>query len=146
MLVDNCWRLVLTKFSGIGEKQIDSSYSNDLYNFEGCRLFRKDCKKGGGGILAYITLLLTSKKIKLPREYKTIEALAIEINVAGRESIILGIYRPPKSLVGDYFLKLDEELNHIFMWSTTLKQHVVVVRDLNLDRMRVDKREEEGQG
>lgn len=69
----------------------------------------------------YITLSLTSKKIKLQREYKTIEALVIKINVAGRESIILGIYRPPKSLVGDYFLRLEDELNHILMWSTMLK-------------------------
>lgn len=83
--------------------------------------FIKKRKKGGCGILVYITLSLTSKKIKLPREYKTIEALVIKINVAGRESIILGIYRPPKSSVGDYFLRLEYELNHILMWSTILK-------------------------
>ena len=32
------------------------------------------------------------------------------------------------------------------MWSTMLKKHVVVVGDLNLDRMRVNKRVKEGQG
>lgn len=88
---------------------------------KGIDYFVKKCKKGGCGILVYITLSLTSKKIKLQREYKTIEALVIKINVAGRESIILGIYRPPKSLVGNYFLRLEDELNHILMWSTMLK-------------------------
>lgn len=68
----------------------------------------------------YITLSLTSKKIKLLREYKTIEALVIKINVAGRESIILGVYRRPKSSAGDYFLRLEDELNHL-MWPTMLK-------------------------
>lgn len=104
----------------ISETKIHSSNSNDLFNFEGYRLVRKKRKKGGCGILVYITLSLTSTKIKLPREYKTIEALVIKINVAGRESIILGIYRPPKSSVGDYFLRLEGELNRL-MWSTMLK-------------------------
>lgn len=63
----------------ISETKIHSSNSNDLFNFEGYRLVRKKHKKGGCGILVYITLSLTSKKIKLPREYKTIEALVIKI-------------------------------------------------------------------
>ena len=111
---------VIAQVIFISETKIHSSSSNDLFNFEGYRLVRKKRKKGGCSILVYITLSLTSTKIKLPREYKTIEALVIKINVAGRESIILGIYRPPKSSVGDYFLRLEGELNRL-MWSTMLK-------------------------
>lgn len=48
------------------------------------------------------------------------------MNIAGKELLILGINRSPKANSADYFLKLD-----LFMWSTTLKHHVVVLGDLN---------------
>lgn len=72
----------------------------------------------------------------MPKAFKTTEVLALEINIAGKELLILGINRTPKANCADYFLKLD-----LFMWSTTLKHHVVVVGDLNLESMRLDKRE-----
>ena len=72
----------------------------------------------------------------MPKAFKTIEVLALEMNIAGKELIILGINSTPKANSADYFLKLD-----LFMWSTTLKHRVVVVGDLNLESMRLDKRE-----
>ena len=72
----------------------------------------------------------------MPKAFKTIEVLALEMNIAGKELLILGINRTPKANSAGYFLKLD-----FFMWSTTLKHHVVVVGYLNLESMRLDKRE-----
>ena len=64
----------------------------------------------------------------MPKAFKTIEVLALEMNIAGKELLILGINRTPKANSAGYFLKLD-----LFMWSTTLKHHVVVVGYLNLE-------------
>lgn len=74
--------------------------------------------------------------MKLPKAFKTIDVLASEMNIAGKELLILGINRTPKANSEDNFLKLD-----LFMWSPPLKHHVVVVGDLNLESMRLDKRE-----
>lgn len=93
------------------------------------------------GVIAYISLDLTSKKVKLFKTFKTIECLAVETTVAGKDILILGIYRPPKSVGDEYFLKLEGELNDLLMWATTSRQYVIVVGDLNLDRLRPDKRE-----
>ena len=76
------------------------------------------------------------EKGQVAQGIQTNEVLALEMKIAGKELLILGINRTPKANSADYFLKLD-----LFMWSTTLKHHVVVVGDLNLEGMRLDKKE-----
>ena len=76
------------------------------------------------------------EKGQVAQGIQTNEVLALEMNIAGKELLILGINRTPKANSADYFLKLD-----LFMRSTTLKHHVVVVGDLNLEGMRLDKKE-----
>ena len=102
--------------------------------------------KGGGGILAYFHSNIPSKKLKLPKRYKTIEAIAVEGRLGSLDIIFIGIYRPPKvaSLRGEqqYLEKGEEELNDICMWASVLKQTIVITGDLNLDRLRPDRREE----
>ncbi|CAH3150198.1 unnamed protein product [Pocillopora meandrina] len=41
-------------------------------------MYRKDRKNGGGGLLAYFSSALPSKKRSLPKTYKTLEAIAVE--------------------------------------------------------------------
>lgn len=58
------------------ETKIDASYPN-IY------IYRNDRVKGGGGVMAYFFAALPSKKVKLPRSYKTIEPLAVESSFGG---------------------------------------------------------------
>ena len=46
----------------LSETKIDSSYKDDLFNLQGYQLYRKDRKKGGGGLMAFISSAITSKK------------------------------------------------------------------------------------
>ena len=39
------------------------------------------------------------------------------------------------------FLELENQLNVLLMWASTSRQHVIITGDLNLDRLRPDKRE-----
>ena len=53
--------------------------------------------------------------------------------------LFLSIYRPPKqkNLSGtNYQRKLEEEINDICHWACFQKQWVVIIGDLNMDRMR----------
>lgn len=65
--------------------------------------------------MAYILLDLTSKKVKVPRTFKIIECVAVETNIAGKDILILGTYRPPKSAREEYFVKLENELHVLYV-------------------------------
>ena len=65
-------------------------------------LYRNDRKKGGGGILVYVTKLLPFQRLRINRTFKTLEPLAVDIRVGTTDVIIIGIYRPPKPVSGNY--------------------------------------------
>ena len=52
-----------------------------------------------------------------------------------------GLYRPPKSLVSTYQLQLEEDINHFCNWALPQGHAVVLLGDLNLDRLHPDKPE-----
>lgn len=45
------------------------------------QFYRKDRVKGGGGLIAYFSTNIPSKKLKLPKAYKTLEAIAVECSI-----------------------------------------------------------------
>ena len=93
------------------ETKIDASYPNSQFVIDNFNIYRNDRVKGGGGVMAYFSAALPSKKVKLPRSYRTIEPLAVESSFGGKHVIILGLYRSPKVIGNDYYMKLEEELN-----------------------------------
>ena len=83
----------------ISEPKIDRSYPNSQFKLRGYHMYRRDRSKGGGGLIAYCTSLLPSKTVKIPRSYKTLEAIAIESKVGQNDVIFLAIaIDRPKSL------------------------------------------------
>ena len=123
------------------ETKIDASYSNSQFLINNFYIYRNDRVKGRRGVIAYFSAALPSKKVKLPRSYKTIEPLAVESSFGGKHVIILGLYRSPKVTEKDYYMKLEEELNSICSWISLQKQFIIIMGDLNLNRLRSDERE-----
>ncbi len=78
----------------ISETKIDSSYPNKQLNIEGYTIYRNDRKKEGGGIMVYVAKVVQCKRLKLDRKYSTLEPVALEIKIANRRMMVLGIYRP----------------------------------------------------
>ena len=103
-------------------------------------MFRKDRKKGGRGLIAFISTNIASKKVTAPA-YKHVEVLAIEIKTTCSTILLVGVYRPPKAAGNDYFSKLEDELSSLCMWAELQKQTVILMGDLNLNRMDTNKRE-----
>lgn len=130
-----------TQIMIIGETKIDSSYPDSQFEIPGYSIYRNDRKKGGGGILAFVSSCVTCRRLKLDRTYKTLEPLVLEVIVNNKVMIIVAIYRPPKNLSGAYQLKLEEELSSICNWASLRSQTIIAVGDLNLDRLRPDKAE-----
>ena len=108
---------------------------------DGYKIFRNDRTKRGGGVLAYLSSRFPSKKLKLPRTFTTLEALVIESKFGKHNVVIMGLYRPPKAAGMDYYLRLENDLNDIVTWAASQKQFVIITGDLNLNRLKPDKRE-----
>ena len=123
------------------ETKIDASYPNSQFMVEGYNIYRNDRTKGGGGVLAYFSSSLPSKKLKLPKKYKTIEPLVIQSKFGNHDVIIAGLHRPPKPVGEAYYIVLEEELNEICHWSSLEKQFIIITGDLNLDLLKPESRE-----
>ena len=87
------------------ETKIDSSYKDDQFLMRGYNMFRKDRKKDGGGLMAFISTNIASKEVTAPA-YKHVEVLPIEIKTTCSTILLVGVYRPPKAAGNDYFSKL----------------------------------------
>lgn len=124
----------------ISETKIDSSYPNEQFNIDGFTVYRKDRSKGGGGIMVFVANTLQCKRLKFDRKYTTLEPIALEIKIGNRSMTILGIYRPPRNLSGNYQIKL-EELNNICNWAAFHNKTVILLGDLNLDRLKPNTKE-----
>ena len=99
-------------------------------------MYRNDRRKGGGGVMVYISFKLTCKRLALEKSYKTTESMAIDIRVDNRNIVILGIHRPPTVLSGDYQTQLENELSDICNWANLKSNFVTLLGDLNLDRLK----------
>ena len=137
----NVMKAIRVHIMFVSETKIDSSYPNAQFSLPGYSLYRNDRKKGGGGILVLISTALSKTRLKLDKDYKTLEVIAIDVKTETGNMVIIGVYRPPRALCGEYRLLLEKELSEICNWASLKSNHVVVICDLNLDRMRPDKSE-----
>ena len=99
----------------VSETKIDSSYPNAQFSIPGYSKIDKDCK--------------------------TLEVIALDVNTETGNMVIIGVYRPPRALCGEYQFLLKKELSEICNWASLKSTHVVVIGEMNLDRMRPDKSE-----
>ena len=124
----------------ISETKIDHTYPNSQFQLNGYYLYRCDRAKGDGGLIAYFSSKLPSKQVKLPKKYKTCEVLAIDTKVGNNNMLFVGIYRPPRHRTGSsctkYMENVEVELNDICMWASLQRKSVVIIGDLNIDRLR----------
>lgn len=85
----------------LSETKIDDSYPDSQFHLQGYSMYRRDRKKGGGGLMAYFSSMMPSKKLNIPTVYETLEVLAVESKIENKDFIFLGIYRPPRSKASD---------------------------------------------
>lgn len=123
------------------ETKIDSTYPDSQFAQRGYNIFRNDPKKGRGGVMAYISDKLPSKRLGLPRKFTTIESLIIQSRFGPQDVVIVGIYRPPMPIGKNYHVILEKDLNDLILRAAVKKSLLVITGDLNLDRLRPLSRE-----
>ena len=100
----------------LGETKIDGTYQNGPFAIDNHHLYRNDRVKGGGGLMAYFSSVLPSKRLKQSKVFKTIEVLPIQSKFGGKDVIVMGIYRSPKVNGKNYYETLEKELHEICSW------------------------------
>ena len=126
------------------ETKIDSSYTNAQFSLPNYKIYRQDRAKGGGGVLNYITSQIPSKKLRVPFVLELIEVLAVKVelnNTDNTNAIILGLYRPTHCRGINYYAELEKEFNECLMWATMQFSTVIIMGDLNMDKLKVNGRE-----
>ena len=63
----------------VGKTKIDCSYPDPQFLIPGYYLYQNDPKKGGGGVVLFVSSKILSKSVTFNRSYKTIEPLALEL-------------------------------------------------------------------
>ena len=120
----------------LGETKIDGTYPNSQFAINNYYLYRNDRVKGGGGLMAYFSSVLPSKRLKQPKVFKTIEVLPIQSKFGGKDVIVMGIYRSPKANGKNYYEALEKELHEICSWISLQRQFFIIMGDLNLNKLR----------
>ena len=70
-----------------------------------------------------VSCFVTNKRLKLSKNYKTLEPIALEVKKDLGNMAVLGIYRPPRTMCGDYRLILENELSDVcYQLGLSLKQ------------------------
>ena len=89
-------------------------------------MYRKDRKKSGEGLIAFFASSLPSRKLALPRVYKTLEALAVASKIGRKDILFPSIYRPPRQAPGSenksYLQTIQEEKQIIYASVRVLKR------------------------
>ena len=69
----------------LGETKIDGTYPNSQFSINNYYLYRNDRVKSGGGLMAYFSPVLPSKRLKQPKVFKPIEVLPIQSKFSGKD-------------------------------------------------------------
>ena len=85
--------------------------------------------------MAFISVLLLSKKVKLLRTFKFIEVLPIEVRIYNKDVLIIAVCGPPKVSGKDYHTQLEDKLCSLCIWAELQKQNIVIAGDLTLKRL-----------
>lgn len=118
------------------ETKIDETYPDSQFAINNYHLFRNDLVEGGGGLMAYFSSVLPSKHLKQPKVFKTIEVLLIQSIFGAKDVIMMGIYRSQKVTGNNYYVTLEKEPHEICSWISLQKQFILIMGDMNLNKLR----------
>ena len=111
----------------IQETKIDKTFPNSQFIVNGYNIFRRDRKKGGGGIMIFIRDSITAVCKKTT--CKSVEALFLDITVGRTHFALIAAYKPP-SVENALF---TSDMYHLLDKATSLRDNIICLGDLNCD-------------
>lgn len=119
----------------LAETKIDESFSDAQFSVEGYQLYRKDRTIAGGGLLAYVSKEIPSRR-RPDIEMECTETISIELQVNNSKWLLLAAYKPPslsaKRFTDDAVRTLDLAFRHY--------ENFLLIGDLNYNMLCENKR------
>ena len=112
------------------DSKLDSSFPEAQFKTPGCRIFRQDRDKYGGGLMFYINQNIPFKKIETFHFTFSIEILTLEINLGKEKLLIFDTNKPPNINNGSFL----NELYNVITFYSTWNKNCVLLGDLNIVR------------
>lgn len=94
----------------IQETKIDRTFPNSQFNVQGFNLFRRDRKKGGGGIAVYISENIVAQQKKVTM-CKSLETILLDLRIGQRRFALVSAYKPPSVDNSTFTLELSRVLD-----------------------------------
>ena len=111
----------------IQETKIDKSFPDSQFAINGYDLYRRDRKKGGGGIIVCVRKSLPKYRLRVRSE--NIESILMDIQVGQQHITLVCAYKPPS--ISN--LMFANEMSTILDKAISNRPNVICLGDLNCD-------------
>ncbi len=110
---------------------------HDVVHIPGFNFVIKHRSQGrGGGVCFYIKETINYKTIDLLSASidKEFECLAVELNIAGKKTLLCNLYRSPSSILNNFIPRLDDYLQSLFNYN----HNSFVFTDANINLLKLN--------
>ena len=99
----------------IQETKIDSTFPNSQFHVNGYSIFRRDRKKGGGGVMIFVRDSIIAMPIKIVCKF--VEAILLDLTIGKTRFALIAAYKPPSvdnvPFTSDMYSLLDKDTSSL---------------------------------
>ena len=112
----------------ISESKLDNTFPINQFAIGGCKVFRCDRNRSGGGLILYINDNIPYKPLSSHPMFSDLELMAFELHQSKRKRLFLGIYKPPSQNDIEFLRRISL----ILYYYLPRYENFVVIGDFNL--------------
>ena len=112
----------------VSESKLDYTFPSNQFRINGCKTFRLDCNRFGGGLILDINENISCKPLQEHVHLPNFEVIAIEFYQNNQKWLLLGLYKPLNQKTSDFIENLSLILD-LFLKNS---DKVTLIGDFNL--------------
>ena len=94
----------------VSESKLDYTFPSNQFSINGCKTFRLDCNRFGGGLILDINENISCKPLQEHIHLPNFEVFAIEFYQNNQKLLLLRLYKAPNQKTSDFIQNLSSIL------------------------------------
>ena len=94
----------------VSESKLDYTFPSNQFRINGCKTFRLDCNRFGGGLILDINENISCKPLQEHIHLPNFEVFAIEFYQNNQKLLLLRLYKAPNQKTSDFIQNLSSIL------------------------------------
>ena len=94
----------------VSESKLDYTFPSNQFRINGCKTFRLDCNRFGGGLILDINENISCKPLQEHIHLPNFEVFAIEFYQNNQKLLLLRLYKAPNQKTSDFIQNLSSRL------------------------------------